>query len=122
MATRPVSERDRPRYGLDEVRRAVNESRIQITKRALEGALDADLEAQDIPACLESLQPGDFHKSQQHEVPGHEHVWLDIYRPRYRDRDLYVKFHEDTFGHPERLVVRSFKPDESPWAKKAKEE
>lgn len=114
MADRVVPERDYPQYKLEDLCEAVNSCRIVITQSALEGAWDAGLDAPDVAPCLEQLTAADFHKSQQHEVPGLEHVWLDIYRPRYRDRDLYVKFHEDTFGRPDRFVVRSFKRDESP--------
>lgn len=122
LADRPVPEKATPHYGLDKLEDAISNCRIQITMPAQQGAWDADLDATDIPKCLGDLESADFYKSQQHEVPGHEAIWLDIYRPRYRERDLYVKFHEDTYGHPDRFIVRSFKLDESPHTKKQKEE
>lgn len=107
MATLPVPERDYPQHDLAKVCDAVDDNRIDATLQAIEGALAVGLDVSDIPACLKLLKPDDFHKCQQHER--FEQVWLDIYKPRYRDRDLYVKFHEDTFGRPERFIVRSFK-------------
>jgi hypothetical protein len=107
LATRPVPERDCPEYDLEKVCDAVDDDRVDATTPAIEGALAVGLDVSDIPLCLKSLKPDDFYKCQQHE--DRDHVWLDIYRPHYRDRDLYVKFHEDTYGRPERFIVRSFK-------------
>jgi len=120
LAQGSVPEKKTPHYSLDDLRRAIDDKRILVTKPANEGAWDAGFDSSDIPDCLRALQPDDFHKAQAHEVV--DDVWLDIYRPRYRNRDMYVKFHEDTFGRPDRFVIRSFKIDESPWTKRREEE
>jgi len=106
-----VPERDYPSHDLTRVREAVDHHRVVYTKKAIEGVLDVGLDRADIPACLKTLKGEDFHKGMQHNIPGFEHIWLDIYLPRYKDKDLYVKFHEDTHGQPDRFVVRSFKRD-----------
>lgn len=57
---------------------------------------DAGLDETDVVSCVCSLEPTDFHKSQEQDGrPGH---WLDIYRPVYLGERMYLKVGEDAQG------------------------
>jgi hypothetical protein len=83
-------ERREPAYELLDVRRAFSEGRFQVTGRVLEHLERRGWSRGTVGACVASLMPTDFHKSQRHLTrPG---AWLDIYKPVVRGERLYVKF------------------------------
>ncbi len=47
--------------------------------------------------CIARLLPADFYKSQMHMT--RDDVWLDVYRPMFEDRRVYVKVTEAQLGH-----------------------
>lgn len=60
----------------------------------------------DIPACVEALQPSDFHKTMpSHKKPG---LIQDVYLTTYCGRALYVKLQLSI-----KAIVISFHPDNS---------
>ena len=89
MRDRP-RERRRPAHGLTDVHDAFSEGRFQSTVRVLRHLSIRGRGRSTIGSCVQSLTPGDFHKSQRYL--GRPEVWLDIYKPVFRGERLYVKF------------------------------
>jgi hypothetical protein len=61
----------------------------------------------DISDCLSALSSNDFHKTMVSEKDGV--TMLDVYRPTYRNRRVYIKFKLTEDG---RVYVLSFKEDD----------
>ena|SRR5882762_711806 len=78
-----------------------------ITLKASAEAQLLGFEEEDIDSCILALTPGDYHKSMPDDkFPG---CFLDVYRPLYLGKHLYVKF-----GMPDSWVkIISFKEDTS---------
>ncbi len=94
----------RPHHELESVRRAFLDGRFVITSRVRRHMALHDWTERDIVDCISGLSPEDFHKSQAHRM--NEGVWLDIYRPGFAGRRLYVKLTREMKGN--RFVVLSF--------------
>jgi hypothetical protein len=88
VSRRPMERRE-PAYGLGSVQAAFGEGRFQITVRVAAHLERRGWSRGTIGACVASLAPADFYKSQRHLTrPG---TWLDIYKPAFRGELLYVK-------------------------------
>jgi hypothetical protein len=84
-----------PAYDLDFVRRAFSAGHFRVTGRVERHLTVRDWDRETIRAVVASLRRDAFHKSQEAlSAPG---VWLDIYRPMYEGRCLYLKFMIDDY-------------------------
>jgi hypothetical protein len=90
-----VREKATPHYDLDTVRRAFRCGRVEVTSRVTRHMRSHGRARATLLACVDSLCPQDFHKSQAHST--REGVWLDIYRPWVAGDRMYLKIteHED---------------------------
>lgn len=97
-------------YELGVVRHAFEAGLFAVPGRVTRYLKSAGLTLDDVVECMAGLSSTDFHKSQAHL--GRPGIWLDIYRPHFRGRRMYVKFavHEDG----RRFVLLSFCGDGDP--------
>jgi hypothetical protein len=83
-------EKRKPHYDLARVRTLARVGQLTVTRR-VRAYLDArGWDVRYVAECLGSLTREDLHKSQSHR--DRSGVWLDIYRPTFDGRRLYVKF------------------------------
>jgi motility quorum-sensing regulator / GCU-specific mRNA interferase toxin len=74
------------------------------TFTAKQGADALGMDDDAVVAVIQGLSPRDFDKSLT-SMAAHR-VWQDLYRPRVKGRELYVKF---TLDHQGALLLISFK-------------
>jgi len=109
-----VSEKRKPHYDLEELKRLVRQGRWTPTKTAEKGAVALGLSRAEIKDVVLSLRPGDFYKSMT-SIYNHS-LWQDVYKPRINlpDREesleLYVKLQR---SFDEKCVIISFKRSEA---------
>jgi motility quorum-sensing regulator / GCU-specific mRNA interferase toxin len=82
-------------------------ARLNRTMTATNGADDLGLDDQAVVDVIAGLTPGDFDKSMRSTI--NSAVWQDVYKPVFRDRELYVKFTLDTRRE---LLLISFKEND----------
>jgi motility quorum-sensing regulator/GCU-specific mRNA interferase toxin len=83
-------EKRKPHYDLALIQTLARAGQLTVTRR-VRAYLDAHgWDVRYVAKCLASLTRADLHKSQSHR--DRSGVWLDIYRPTFDGRPLYVKF------------------------------
>ncbi len=101
-------------YPLHIVKELIANGKCEFTRRALETIQDhfgeTEAWAWEVMLSLDSRR--DFYKSTN---SNHNHkIWLDVYKTRYDDFDIYIKFQlvgDRVIG--QEIRVTSFKTDES---------
>jgi motility quorum-sensing regulator/GCU-specific mRNA interferase toxin len=79
----------KPTYALERIKTLVRSGERIITLSALSGARELGLDEADIDEVVLNLDEQDFYKTMESErLPS---LWQDVYRPVYREFELYVK-------------------------------
>lgn len=113
MVPSKVSEKRKPHYDLEELKRLVRQGRWRPTKTAEKDAVALGLSRAEIEEVVLSLRPGDFYKSMT-SIYNHS-LWQDVYKPRINlpereeSLELYVKLQKSA---DEKCIVISFKQSE----------
>lgn len=84
-------DRKEPSYELRLLQRLIGQGPVSsvITRAAVDGATEIDIELDDLVSAVLTLAPEDFYKSMESErFPG---LWQDVYHLAYRGRWIYVK-------------------------------
>ena len=96
-----------PTYSLSQIQSCIATGRYRITLMATNGAGEIGFRQRDICSCILSLRREDFYKTMEAERrPG---FWQDVYRPRYRGRNIYLKVQLEGTTHDDIVVVVQFK-------------
>ena len=96
-----------PSYDLKLIQALVGQGAYHVTQTAMRNAVEVGCDQADIEECVLSLALSDFYKSMAAEKrPG---AMQDVYRPRFRDRALYVKLQLAIAVNGDQAVVISFK-------------
>jgi motility quorum-sensing regulator/GCU-specific mRNA interferase toxin len=84
-----LSEKKLPHYSLDTIREYIERGDVLLTRSALIGGAEVDLDSSDIKRIVTSLSRGDFYKS----MTAHQNhtIWHDVYHKRHGDVHLYIK-------------------------------
>jgi hypothetical protein len=99
-------ERLRPHYVRDAVRTKLEAHEYRLASDVRKHLAKKSWDESDVVECLSAMGGQDFHKSQEHEaIPDR---WLDIYKPLFNGRRMYVKFMELDDGQ---IQVLSFCED-----------
>lgn len=69
---------------------------LEITRTAAEGARALGYSLEDIVETVQTLETGDFIKSETAHSPPNSKVWHDTYNMRWDGRWLYLKFAGET--------------------------
>jgi hypothetical protein len=94
-----------PSYDLSEIKKYVIQDLFQVSGSAFRDMAALGYDREDIQQCVLALKPSDFYKSDPSlEKPG---MFLDVYRPWYCNRQLYVKLQMTEHARP--VIVVSFK-------------
>jgi motility quorum-sensing regulator/GCU-specific mRNA interferase toxin len=86
-------EKRKPTYDLKSIKSAfprVKSLGLATTATAFRGAQDLGLSRADMIDAIQVLRPSEFYKSMTSYTD--PRIWQDVYRPRFRDTELYVKF------------------------------
>ncbi len=106
-----VSEKRKPHYNLEELKKLVRKGHWIVTNAADKGAVRLGLSRGEIKEIILKLGPGDFYKSMT-SYKNHK-LWQDVYKPRVPIEEeyieLYIKLQKSL---DERCVVISFKRSE----------
>lgn len=80
-----------PHYSLAEIQAQMTSAMaMNLTESARTGIHAAGMGWADALAVVQGMRRGDFHKSM---TTHRDHrIWQDVYRARWRDKALYVKF------------------------------
>jgi motility quorum-sensing regulator/GCU-specific mRNA interferase toxin len=98
-------EKLKPHYLLADIKSAfADESSLNRTFTAKQGADDLGLDNQSVVGVIQSLASTDFEKSMT-SLADHR-IWQDVYKPVHGGRTLYVKFTRDA---RQSLLLISFK-------------
>lgn len=76
-------------HDLLEVQKLCRWHRLSLMGGAVAGVFGLGWDVEDVIGCIDALRPGDFHKSDPSTVI--EGRVLDVYRPTYLNKRLYVK-------------------------------
>ena len=82
-------EKSTPHCKLALVKSLLNAGKVRATHSARLGATASGLELSDMLDVVRGLKPADFYKSMT--TSADHTVWQDVYRPRTRSGDLYLK-------------------------------
>lgn len=82
-------EKSRPHCKLPVIHALVQAGKFRVTRTAMMGASELGLSLPDMLSIVMSLTPHDFYKSMT-TFADHT-VWQDVYRPRTRAGDVYLK-------------------------------
>lgn len=103
---RPPTRSKSPSHDLKAVKKAIAagpEFGSFVTCKALDEAAELGFDQDTIYLCILELREDEFHESvASNFLPGD---WLDVYRHRFRGKELYIKFKMSVPGGP---VVISF--------------
>ncbi len=86
-------EKRKPTHDLKSIKSAfarVKSLGLATTATAFRGAQELGFSRADMIEVVQSLRPSDFYKSMTAYTDSH--IWQDVYRPRFRDQELYIKF------------------------------
>ncbi len=114
MVPNKVSEKRKPHYDLEELKRLVRQGRWIVTKTAEKDAVTLGFSRAEIKEVILGLRRGDFYKSMT-SIYNHS-LWQDVYKPRINLPDkeesleLYVKLQK---SFDEKCVIISFKLSEA---------
>jgi hypothetical protein len=79
-----------PTHDLENAKTSVRVGFVTYRMDALDGAVELELDRQDIADCLCALTPDDFYKTMPADNwPG---CMQDVYRPTYKGIPIYLKF------------------------------
>jgi len=88
---RGCAEKRKPEHDLANIKSAFADPKIlNRTFTAKQGADALGMDDDAVVAVIQGLSPRDFDKSMT-SMAAHR-VWQDVYRPRVKERELYVKF------------------------------
>lgn len=90
MSERRPRERASPQYPLADVANRFAADDFSVTLRVQRHLDRRGWDGATVVSCICSTAPADFRKSQEHL--GRPGVWLDIYKPVFVGRRMYVKF------------------------------
>ncbi len=96
-----------PTYDLARLKELVRTGHKRVTGIAVQGAYSAGLEPSDIVPCVLALEQSCFYKSMEAEKRAG--FFQDVYRPRYKGVDLYVKLQMETNSRGDCAVIIQFK-------------
>ena len=82
-------EKSTPHCKLALVKSLLNAGKVRAPQSARLGATASGLELSDMLDVVRGLKPADFYKSMT--TYADHTVWQDVYRPRTRSGDLYLK-------------------------------
>jgi motility quorum-sensing regulator/GCU-specific mRNA interferase toxin len=83
----------RPHHDLDLVKaKFARVETLEATRTAITSARSLGYSLDDIVEAVQSLEPGDFVKSETAHNPPNAKVWHDTYNLPWDDRWLYLKF------------------------------
>jgi motility quorum-sensing regulator/GCU-specific mRNA interferase toxin len=88
-------EKHKPHYNLDEIKQAFSDADNlgNMTGSARNGIRALNFSDEDVVNVVQSLSMREFHKSMTSQ---RDHtIWQDVYYPKYRAVELYVKFTRD---------------------------
>lgn len=94
-----------PKYDLQDIKRAFDRvTKLNMTYSAMRGQYELGFDDQTIVEVIQLLKEKDFYKSM---LPTHVNFaeWQDVYKPIYKDIELYIKFQIDKRGK----MIISFK-------------
>lgn len=94
-----------PTYSLQRIKKAFDSvDKLRMTLSARQTINDLEFDDEEVVLVIQSLSVEDFYKTMP---PRHDRftAWQDVYKPRYKGIDLYVKFQINALGE---LIV-SFK-------------
>jgi hypothetical protein len=94
-----------PTYDLNSIKKAFDcPENLVMTSSAKRGQIELDFSDQDVVSVIQALVIKDFYKSMP---PVHENflAWQDVYKTRFNDIDLYIKFQVNA----NRELIVSFK-------------
>lgn len=95
----------KPTYPLQEIKKLISENMYRITQSALNGALELNLDENDICECIcDTLTEDDFYKTMPSEVM--PSLWQDVYKVRFHRIPIYLKMQ---INKKKNVVVISFK-------------
>ncbi len=81
-----------------------NVDKLNMTVSAMQGQYELGFSDRDIVDVIQSLTDTDFYKSMPPQHAGFS-AWQDVYKPIFKEIELYVKFQIDNRGE----VIISFK-------------
>ena len=82
-------EKNTPHCKLAIVKALIESGKVRVTQSALQGAYALDMQHDDMIATVMNLASADFYKSMT--THDDHRVWQDVYRPRTRFGDVYLK-------------------------------
>jgi motility quorum-sensing regulator / GCU-specific mRNA interferase toxin len=98
-------DRRKPDYDLATIKNAFADPKaLNRTFTAKQGADELGMDDAAVVAVIQALKASDFDRSMTSKAD--HRVWQDVYRPRVKRRELYVKFTLDSQGA---LLLISFK-------------
>ena len=87
-----------PTYNLDAIKKAFSTAKkLRITATALKDARALGFSMDDIVKAIQQLTRRDFVKSMT--TYANHRIWQDVYKTKYNDYSLYLKFQVDEMGH-----------------------
>jgi hypothetical protein len=101
---------DGPTYDLLGVQRLIRLRRYDISGEVTRTLGRDGFDEDDFFDCFVALKSADFYKTMASEKDGK--TMLDVYRPSYCGRRVYIKFKLYEHDEGERLYVLSFKEDD----------
>lgn len=82
-------EKQTPHCKLAVVKSLIEDGKVRSTHAARVGASELGISLSDMLAVIKTLTPADFYKSMTTHAD--HRVWQDVYRPRTRWGDVYLK-------------------------------
>ncbi len=87
-----MSEKSIPTYDLTSIKKAFNRpEKLVVTSSAKKSYIELGFTELDVVDAIQALTQDNFFKSMSPYTPGFIN-WQDVYKSRFRDVDLYIKF------------------------------
>jgi len=94
-----------PTYNLKTIKKAfAHVNKLNMTFSAMKTQYELGFSEQDVVDAIQALDEADFYKSMPPKKSGFT-AWHDVYKPIFRNVELYIKFQIDARGE----IILSFK-------------
>lgn len=101
-------EKKKPHHQLALVKELVrNPATRRFTGTAIKGAAEFGLDNEGIAGVIGNLNNSDFYKSMT--TYADHAIWQDVYRPKFKDAELYIKLTVEEINNGNLIAIISFK-------------